>query len=119
MATTAPETLAPPVIDYADGVERFGGDAALFERFALRYLDDAHYDALMVALKRGDLDEAYREAHALKGVAGTLSLPALYRAAAAEAEALRARNPTKANAVLPALTHAHRETVQALSERIA
>ena len=67
------EALKRNGIDYDGAMERFGGNAALYERLALKFLDDAHFAALEQALADGDVDTAVREAHTLKGVAGNLS----------------------------------------------
>ena len=83
------ETLKRNGIDYDGAMERFGGNAALYERLALKFLDDAHFDALERALADGDADAAVREAHTLKGVAGNLSFTSLYEAAGRVNAALR------------------------------
>ena len=41
-------------IDYRGGVDRFGGNAAMFEKFIFRYLNDEHYDLLTQAIEAGD-----------------------------------------------------------------
>lgn len=75
------EALKRNGIDYDGAMERFGGNAELYERLALKFLDDTHFAALEQALAGGDVDTAVREAHTLKGVAGNLSFAALYEAA--------------------------------------
>ena len=75
------EALKRNGIDYDGAMERFGGNAELYERLALKFLDDTHFAALEQALAGGDVDTAVREAHTLKGVAGNLSFTALYEAA--------------------------------------
>ena len=56
------EALKRNGIDYDEAMERFGGNAALYERLALKFLDDAHFAALEQALADGDVDTAVREA---------------------------------------------------------
>ena len=70
-------------------MERFGGNAELYERLALKFLDDTHFAALEQALAGGDVDTAVREAHTLKGVAGNRFVAALYEAASKVNAALR------------------------------
>lgn len=55
------EALKRNGIDYDGAMERFGGNAALYERLALKFLDDAHFAALEQALADGDVDAAVRE----------------------------------------------------------
>ena len=44
------EALKRNGINYDEAMERFGGNAALYERLALKFLDDAHFAALEQAL---------------------------------------------------------------------
>lgn len=103
-------------IDYADALERFCGNEALYERLACKYLDDAHFDALAAALDEGDAERAYQEAHALKGVAGNLSFSALYRAVSEISEILRAGEIEQARALFPAVRTAHESATDALRQ---
>lgn len=82
--------LAKYGIDYAEAMERFGGNEVLFVRLASKYADDPHFDALEAAMTSGDTAAAEREAHSLKGVAGNLSFVSLYDLAARITDALRA-----------------------------
>ena len=72
------ELLERHGIDYAGAIERFGGNAALYERLACKYVNDPHFESLAAALRQGDAETAYHEAHSLKGVAGNLSFADLY-----------------------------------------
>ena len=82
--------LAQYGIDYAEAMERFGGNEALFVRLASKYANDPHFDRLETAMASGDTAAAEREAHSLKGVAGNLSFVRLYDLAARITDALRA-----------------------------
>lgn len=95
-------------------MERFGGNAALYERLALKFLDDAHFAALEQALADGDVDTAVREAHTLKGVAGNLSFTALYEAASKVNAALREGDLAEATALMDPIRNAHAAVVSAL-----
>lgn len=63
--------LAQYGIDYAEAMERFGGNEALFVRLASKYANDPHFDRLETAMASGDTAAAEREAHSLKGVEAT------------------------------------------------
>ncbi len=95
-------------------MERFGGNAELYERLALKFLDDAHFAALEQALAGGDVDTAVREAHTLKGVAGNLSFAALYEAASKVNAALREGDLAGATALMDPVRSAHAAVVCAL-----
>ena len=103
------EALKRNGIDYDGAMERFGGNAELYERLALKFLDDTHFAALEQALAGGDVDTAVREAHTLKGVAGNLSFAALYEAASKVNAALR-----EGDALMDPVRSAHAAVVSAL-----
>lgn len=109
------EALKRNGIDYDGAMERFGGNAELYERLALKFLDDTHFAALEQALAGGDVDTAVREAHTLKGVAGNLSFAALYEAASKVNAALREGDLAGATALMDPVRSAHAAVVSALS----
>ena len=78
MTAQLADKLRPFGIDYVDAMDRFGDNAELYERLALKYLDDGHLVALQAAMEAKDYSEGYSQAHALKGVAGNLSFKDLY-----------------------------------------
>ena len=96
------EALKRNGIDYDGAMERFGGNAELYER-------------LEQALAGGDVDTAVREAHTLKGVAGNLSFAALYEAASKVNAALREGDLAGATALMDPVRSAHAAVVSALS----
>lgn len=101
-------------IDYAEAMDRFGGNESLFVRLATKYLNDPHFDALEAALSADDVAVAEREAHSLKGVAGNLSFTQLYKLATHITDALRTGNLNDAHALMPELSNAHKAVVEAL-----
>lgn len=48
------------------------------QKFLLKFLDDKSYELLGTALAQGNMEEAFRAAHTLKGVSQNLSLTPLY-----------------------------------------
>ena len=46
MTAQIADKLRPFGIDYVDAMDRFGDNAELYERLALKYLDDGHLVAL-------------------------------------------------------------------------
>ncbi len=87
----------------------------LFERLALKFLDDRHVEALQRALEKGDVQAAYREAHGLKGVAGNLSFAELYRVSSALSDALAVGDLASAVRMAPLLVQAHKEVLSVLA----
>lgn len=116
MTAESIEVLTNNGVDYDEAMERFGGNAALYERLALKFLNDPHFDALEDALAAGQLDEAYRAAHSLKGVAGNLSFRDLYQAACRASDALHAGDTQAAQAALPDLRASYAAVKEALQQ---
>lgn len=50
------------------------------QKFLLKFLDDKSFELLTEALEKGNMEEAFRAAHTLKGVSQNLSLAPLYEA---------------------------------------
>lgn len=61
MTSIHAEALKRNGIDYDEAMDRFGGNEALFERLASKFLDDTHFAALEQALADGDDATALRE----------------------------------------------------------
>ena len=101
MTAQLADKLRPFGIDYVDAMDRFGDNAELYERLALKYLDDGHLVALQAAMEAKDYSEGYSQAHALKGVAGNLSFKDLYDCATLVSDALYAGEYDAAEKHLP------------------
>ncbi|CVH75658.1 Hpt domain protein [Coriobacteriaceae bacterium CHKCI002] len=99
--TDRTELLREGGIDHREAMERFCGNEALYERLALKFLDDPHFAELEQALSDKDAQAAYRAAHSLKGVAGNLSLRRLYDQTCRLCDALRASDLDAAERILP------------------
>ena len=68
-------------IDYEDIIDRFEGNESLYLKLAELFLDDPHMPNVRRAFAAGDLATAEVEVHALKGVAGNLSLTSVHKLA--------------------------------------
>lgn len=114
MSETLADKLAPYGIDYVDAMDRFGDNADLYERLAMKYLDDSHLVALQAAIEAHDFSDGYSEAHALKGVAGNLSFKDPYEAATLVSDALYAGESEAAIKYLPQVEAAHKKVIEGL-----
>ncbi len=76
-------------IDCEAGVKRFLGDRLLYEEMLSSFLMDESFPRSDEAFERNDYAALFEQSHALKGVAGNLDMPKLYRAASEMAEYLR------------------------------
>lgn len=75
--------------DYEGAKSRFSTDERI-KKFALKFENDGSYNDLCKALSAGNVKEAFRAAHTLKGVCLNLGFDSLYRSASAVTEILRA-----------------------------
>lgn len=105
--TSLADELRAYGIDYTDAMDRFDANESLFKRLALKYLDDAHFVNLKAALEVQDYEEAYHQAHSLKGVAGNLSLKRLYDASSMICKDLRDGEPQAAEKLIASVEDAH------------
>lgn len=108
------DLLTSKGIDYDEAMERFGGNRALYERLALKFLDDPHFEALENALAAGRIEEAHRAAHSLKGVSGNLSFRDLFKATCIISDSLRDGDPDTAKAAMPEAREAYAAVQEAL-----
>lgn len=61
-------------IDYQEGLSRFSGHEAIYEKYLKRFPDAQEYPDLIKAMDAKDYEAAFKLAHTLKGVTGNLSL---------------------------------------------
>ena len=71
------------------GIARFMGNEGLFLKFLGKFLQDTNYEGLVQAVDRGDIREAFRFSHTLKGVCGNLSMEELYGLVSRQTEFFR------------------------------
>ncbi len=114
VTTTLAEKLAPYGIDYADAMDRFENAADLYKRLAMKYLQDGRFAALQAAIEVGDFSEGYRQAHALKGVAGNLSFADLFEAVKPVSDTLAIGESAFSIDLLPPVEKAHKRVIEGL-----
>lgn len=76
-------------VDLERAIDRFVGNEAMYERFLVRFLKDESYRKLNEYINKGDIHQAFVQAHTLKGVAGNLEFHGLYRVLEPMTEHLR------------------------------
>jgi HPt (histidine-containing phosphotransfer) domain-containing protein len=100
--------------DYDDIFTRFRTDARV-EKFALMFLKDQSYDTLCSTIAAGDVKEAFRAAHTLKGVCQNLSFTNLAGISHDITEVLRDGDLEKAKEMLPTVTENYNKIVAAIN----
>lgn len=108
------EKLTEAGADVDQALERFLGNEALYKKYALKFSEDANYEALSTALECGDTQKAFASAHTLKGVCGNLSFISLYDAAAKLVEPLRQGNLEEARGSFPEFKKHYMEIMSVL-----
>ena len=98
-------------VDVDDCLNRFLNKDELFFRFMKKYLEDNNVEKLGEALECGDVSEAFKVAHALKGVAGNLSFAAILDPLVPFVEVLRAGSMEGADNVYAQIKEAHQRIV--------
>lgn len=102
-------------IDQTSVMARFGGSAALLERFLKKFPADPSWPSLCTALEQQDLPEVERAAHTLKGVAANFGFARLSQACADMVAAVRAGRPED----LPEAFGRAKEQYEAILAKIA
>lgn len=90
------------------------GNSSMLVRFLQMLRQDDTFSVLTAALERGDGEEAFRMAHALKGIASNLGLDTLSDAASALTSELRDGDMSRGQALLPPVEHAYRQVLSGL-----
>jgi histidine phosphotransfer protein HptB len=92
-------------------VARLGGSEDLVKRFVKKFADDKTFETLVDALSKDNVDDSFRAAHTIKGVASNLGLEHLYAKAVTVTELLRSRNIAEAKKAMPALDDEYQKTL--------
>lgn len=88
----------------------------LVQKFAVKFLSDSSFENLVKNMKDEDYDEAFREAHTLKGVCQNLSFTKLFESSNRMTEALRSGNTAEAAEFLTQVEADYMQTVSAINE---
>lgn len=74
--------------DYEDAVSRLISEQFV-KKFVLKFLENKDFDVLCKALDEGNVEEAFRAAHTIKGISQNLSFTKLAQSSSLVTEALR------------------------------
>lgn len=77
--------------DVETTVRRFMGNEAMYEKFLKKLLDNPNFDNLNVNMEAKNYEEAYKDAHTLKGVAANLGLDPVQKTTSDLVEELRGK----------------------------
>lgn len=102
----------------ADYEEVFGRlrSERLITKFVLKFPGDPSFSQLQSTLEEKNVEEAFRAAHTLKGVAQNLGFTPLYEAIATLTEVLRAGNLPEDDNMMNAVAKEYERTVAAIEQ---
>lgn len=83
-------------IDEEDALKRFMGNRSLYEKMLKKFPPAIEKLEVLEYMKSGDYKTALENAHAIKGVAGNLSITAIYKAYSEVVRLLRENQNEKA-----------------------
>ena len=101
-------------INVNEGIGRFGGVASLYEKYLIKFPADKNFEKMCEALTARDVKTAFSYAHALKGLAGNLSLQSLYDSVYPLVEKLRGESLEGCEELLLPVTESYKKTVNAI-----
>lgn len=102
--------------DYEGVYGRMMRKESLVIKFAKKFLEDDSYQKLKESLAAGNVEEAFRAAHTLKGVAQNLGFVTLYEPGSELAEILRGGSMEGSDELMARITEAYEKTAAALRE---
>lgn len=97
-----------------EGLERLGGNQALYERLLGSFLKTMETHRLAADFDAGDLAGAIEKTHAIKGTSGNLSITPLYEAYTDIVALLREEKPEEAREVLVKILPVQEEIIQCI-----
>lgn len=99
--------------NYDEALSRLMSDR-LVSKFVLKFLDDGSYALLEQSLKDGNMEEAFRAAHTIKGMCLNLAFTRLGKSSSALTEELRAGH-TDVEALYQEVAADYKITVDAIN----
>lgn len=100
--------------NYKDAKSRLMTDK-LIEKFLLKFLNDPTYQQLLDAVAANNIEESFRAAHTLKGVAANLGFTELKQNASALTEQLRDRQNTADEQLLSAVSASYKLVIDTIN----
>lgn len=101
--------------DYADVTGRLPGERFV-RKFVLKFLEDQSFELLRSSLEQGNVEDAFRAAHTIKGMCQNLSFTKLLGSVSAQTEALRGKNLAEGRRLFEAVEADYALTVRTIRE---
>lgn len=101
--------------NYDEAMGRLRMDKLII-KFSLKFLDDKSFEELGTSLDTGNIEEAFRAAHTLKGVCQNLAFTKLAGSSSACCEALRAGDLERGRELFAQVKQDYSQTTEALGQ---
>lgn len=108
--------LSKAGVDANEGIRRFNNNREVFESFLKTFPESGLYEKMVDCIKEKNVEEAFRQAHSLKGVSGNLSLVKLHADLIPLVEELKAGSLEKAPELLSPVTESYNKVVEMIKE---
>lgn len=108
--------LSKAGISANEGIKRFGGNAEKYEELLNQFPDDIHFKAMCDAIAEKNVQKAFNEAHALKGISGNLSMKRFYEDLFPLVEELRGGSLENADTLLQKVKQDYDDALAALDK---
>ena len=109
--------------DVETTLKRFMGNDAIYQKFLGKFPGDPNYAKLGTNIEAGAFEEAYKCAHALKGVVGNLGLTPIYEKVSTLVEELRNKasedvDAARANELWQEIKKVYEQFIDVINENI-
>lgn len=109
--------------DVETTLKRFMGNDAIYQKFLGKFPGDPNYAKLGTNIEAGAFEEAYKCAHALKGVVGNLGLTPIYEKVSTLVEELRNKasedvGAARANELWQEIKKVYEQFIDVINENI-
>ncbi len=103
--------------NYDEIMARLKTDARVI-KFAGMFAKDDSYNALVRTMQEGNLDDAFRAAHTMKGVCQNMAFTRLFRSSNDITEALRVKDIDRANMLLEQVTSDYQRVMDGIKKLV-
>lgn len=115
MNDTTRQSLEALGMDLNQTLARFVGNEKLLFRFLNKLPQDETFEKLKQAIDAGDTEDAFHQAHTLKGVVGNLGLDDIFNAVDPMVETLRQGQLEESKALFPPVETAYVKAIETIN----
>lgn len=110
------EELKSKDVNVEEAIERFLGNASLYEKMLMKFLDLMNDMAVDTNFDCNEYNDIIEKTHAIKGAAGNLSIDPIYEAYTEIVNLLRAHQPEQAKLVLEKIIPVQNDIIECIKK---